>query len=163
MSSSPAAIRSSRCGLTMTFAPRRTAIGVSEAGAEGVGFATPIDIARSVAAELIATGKATHVWLGVEGSDVDQATAERLKLTGGAAVKRVVDGSPADEAGLRAGDVIVDVDGNPVTTMAGLVVRLRSHRVGDRVKVSYLRDGARHAATVTLMERPANVAKKCVR
>lgn len=130
-----------------------TAIGVSDAGAEGVGFATPIDIARSVASELIATGKATHVWLGVEGSDVDQATADRLKLVGGAAVKRVVDGSPADTAGFQPGDVIVSVEGAPVKTMAGLVVALRSHKVGDKVKVSYLRDGRSHDVTVVLQER----------
>jgi S1-C subfamily serine protease len=130
-----------------------TAIGVSDAGAEGVGFATPIDIARSVAAELIATGKATHVWLGVEGADLDQATADQLQLVGGAAIKRVVEGSPADGAGFRPGDVIVSVDGSPVKTMAGLVVALRSHRIGDKVKVGYLRGGTPHDVVVTLEER----------
>jgi S1-C subfamily serine protease len=130
-----------------------TAIGVSDAGAEGFGFATPIDIARSIASELIATGKATHVWLGVEGSDVDQATADRLEVVGGAVVKRVVDGSPAASAGFKSGDVIVAVDGNAVRTMASLVVALRSHKVGDRVKVSFMRDGDRHDLTVALQER----------
>src|SRR5439155_919313 len=99
-----------------------TAIAVSDAGAEGLGFATPIDIARSVAEELIETGRASHVWLGVEGSDVDEETAGKLGLHGGAAVKRVVDSSPAKAAGLAAGDVIVSIDDKPVTTMAALVV-----------------------------------------
>src|SRR5207244_9313808 len=66
-----------------------TAIAVSEAGAEGLGFATPIDIARSVADELIATGRATHVWLGIEGADLDQISADRMGVSGGATVKRV--------------------------------------------------------------------------
>lgn len=130
-----------------------TAIGVSDAGAEGIGFATPIDIARSIASELIATGKATHVWLGVEGSDVDQATADHLELSGGAVVKRVVDASPAAAAGFKSGDIIVAVDGTAVQTMASLVVALRSHKVGDRVKVSYVRGTDHRDVTVALEER----------
>jgi S1-C subfamily serine protease len=133
-----------------------TAIGVSDAGAEGIGFATPIDIARSIASELIATGKATHVWLGVEGSDVDQETADQLKLVGGAVVKRVVGGSPAATAGFKSGDVIVAVDGTAVRTMAALVVALRSHKVGDRVKVSYVRGTDRRDVTVALEERTSS-------
>jgi S1-C subfamily serine protease len=133
-----------------------TAIGVSDAGAEGIGFATPIDIARSIASELIATGKATHVWLGVEGSDVDQETADQLKLVGGAVVKRVVGGSPAATAGFNSGDVIVAVDGTAVRTMAALVVALRSHKVGDRVKVSYVRGTDRRDVTVALEERTSS-------
>lgn len=133
-----------------------TAIAVSDAGAEGVGFATPIDIARSVASELIMTGKATHVWLGVEGSDLDQATADQLRLIGGAAIKDVVDGSPAATAGFEPGDVIVAVDGAAVKTMAGLVVALRTHEVGDKVTLTYLRDGAQHDVVVTLRERPSS-------
>jgi serine protease Do len=133
-----------------------TAIAVSDAGAEGVGFATPIDIARSVAGELITTGKATHVWLGVEGADLDQATADELQLVGGAAIKRVVDDSPASVAGFEAGDVVVAVDGSAVKTMAGLVVALRTHKIGDRVTVTYLRDGRQRDVTVTLRERPSN-------
>jgi S1-C subfamily serine protease len=133
-----------------------TAIGVSDAGAEGIGFATPIDIARSIASELIATGKATHVWLGVEGSDVDQETADQLKLVGGAVVKRVVGGSPAATAGFKSGDVNVAVDGTAVRTMAALVVALRSHKVGDRVKVSYVRGTDRRDVTVALEERTSS-------
>lgn len=133
-----------------------TAIAVSDAGAEGVGFATPIDIARSVAGELITTGKATHVWLGVEGADLDQATADQLQLVGGAAIKRVLDDSPASVAGFEAGDVVVAVDGSTVKTMAGLVVALRTHKVGDRVTLTYLRDGRQRDVTVTLRERPSN-------
>jgi S1-C subfamily serine protease len=93
------------------------------------------------------------VWLGVEGSDVDQATADQLELVGGAVVKRVVGGSPAAAAGFKSGDVIVAVDGTAVRTMAALVVALRSHKVGDRVKVSFMRDGNRRDVTVALQER----------
>jgi putative serine protease PepD len=132
-----------------------TAIAVTEVGAEGLGFATPIDIARSVAEELIATGRATHAWLGIEGADLDIARMRQLGLTGGAAVMRVADGSPADRAGLRAGDVIVALDGQAVANMAALVVALRRHKVGDTVSVAYVRDGARRTTLAQLRERPS--------
>src|SRR5437667_282746 len=102
-----------------------TAVAVSEVGAEGLGFATPIDLARSAAEQLIATGKVVHVWLGVAGTDLDPDTAGDLHIDGGALVGQVVDGSPAAKAGLTARDVIVAVDGKTVTTMGALVVELR--------------------------------------
>jgi S1-C subfamily serine protease len=133
-----------------------TAIAVSDAGAEGLGFATPIDIARSVAQELMTTGKATHVWLGIEGADIDTATAKKLDVAGGAAVKRVVADGPADKAGMAAGDVITMVDGRRVTTMASLIVALRSRKLGEVVSVTYLRDGEHRTVRVPLQLRPAN-------
>lgn len=132
-----------------------TAVAVTEAGAEGLGFATPIDIARLVAEEIMTTGRATHVWLGVEGADLDVDDMRRLGLTGGATVLRVVTGSPADRARLRVGDVIVAVDGRPVTTMASLVVMLRRHKAGDVVRVTYVRGTESRSVTVRLSERPS--------
>src|SRR5439155_10719186 len=61
-----------------------TAIAVSEVGAEGLGFATPIDLARLSADQIIVTGRVVHVWLGVEGTDLDSATAADLDIDGGA-------------------------------------------------------------------------------
>jgi S1-C subfamily serine protease len=133
-----------------------TAIAVSEGGSNGLGFATPIDVARSVADELIATGRASHVWLGVEGSDVDEDTAEKLAIEGGAAVKRVLDGGPAKAAGIQVGDVIVSIDGQPVTTMAGLVVALRGRRAGAVVTLAMIRHGQPMTLRVMLAERPSS-------
>ena len=131
-----------------------TAIAVSDVGPEGLGFATPIDIARSVADELIATGKATHAWLGIEGDDVDGSTAHDLNLDGGAVLKRVLDGGPAHSAGLSAQDIVVGVDGKPVASMGSLVVAIRTHRPGDVVRVEVVRDRQRTTKSVTLAERP---------
>jgi S1-C subfamily serine protease len=131
-----------------------TAIAVSDVGAEGLGFAVPIDIARSVADQLIKTGKVTNVWLGVEGNDLDGATANDLDVDGGALIGRVKAGSPAEQAGLTPRDVVVAVDGKPVGSMGALVVALRSHRPGDRVTLHVLRDGKRQEMPVTLAERP---------
>jgi putative serine protease PepD len=129
---------------------------VSDVGPEGLGFATPIDVARSVADELMTTGRATHAWIGIEGNDLDGATAVELDLDGGAIVNSVKDATPAQAAGLAARDVIVALDGKPVASMGALVAALRAHRPGDTVTMEVVRDRKRTTKTVTLAERPAN-------
>jgi S1-C subfamily serine protease len=132
-----------------------TAVGVSEVGAEGLGFAVPVDVARSVAEEIITTGRAVHVWLGVTGSDLDRRSAEDLGVRGGARVEQVVDGSPADEAGVVPSDVVVAVEEEPVASMSALVIALRERDPGDEVALEVLRDGDRRQVTVSLVERPS--------
>ena len=134
-----------------------TALAVTDVGAEGVGFATPIDIARDTAEQLIATGHAIHVWIGVEGEDVDSATATQLSVDGGAMVKNVRTSSPAAAGGLQPQDVIVAIDSRTVTSMSDLVVALRSRKPGDTVTIGFLRDGRPGVAKVTLAERPKNL------
>jgi S1-C subfamily serine protease len=133
-----------------------TAIAVTDSGPDVLGFATPIDIARSVADELISTGKATHAWMGIEGSDLDGNTASDLNLEGGARLMRVLDDGPAHAAGLNPRDIVVKVDGTPIVSMNSLVVSLRAHRPGDVVAVEVVRDGQRTTRSVTLAERPTN-------
>jgi putative serine protease PepD len=126
-----------------------TAIAVSDVGAEGLGFATPIDIARDVAEQLITTGKVVHVWLGIEGEDgLNNA---------GALVRKVRAGSPAANAGVKERDVITSVESRKVTSMAALVVALRSRKPGQVVKIGLLRDGKPVTVQATLVERPRNL------
>jgi S1-C subfamily serine protease len=132
-----------------------TAMAMTDTGAEGFGFATPIDTARSAAEQLITTGKVVTVWLGVEGSDLDGALARELNVDGGAIIERVVSGSPAEKAGLAARDVILRVDNQPVTSMNVLVRAVRAHRPGDVIAVEIIRDKQRHGMTITAAERPA--------
>ena len=135
-----------------------TAIAVTDIGAEGLGFATPIDIARDVAHQLIATGRVVHVWLGIDGEDLDHDRADKMNVAGGAVVKGVRGDSPASNAGISASDIITDVDGRPVTSMAALVVALRARRPGDSVKLTVRRDGAKpRQVMATLVERPASL------
>jgi S1-C subfamily serine protease len=135
-----------------------TAIAVTEVGAEGLGFATPIDIARDVADQLINTGHVVHVWLGIEGEDLDHNRAESMGLMGGAVVKGVKANSPAANAGLSASDVIVSLDGQPVTSMAGLVVALRGHKPGQVVNLDVRHDnGKTRTVKATLAERPTSL------
>ena len=136
-----------------------TAIAVTDVGAEGLGFATPIDIARDVADQLITTGHVVHVWLGIQGEDLDRNRADSMGLPGGAVVKTVRKDSPAAHAGISPSDVIVAVDGRAVTSMAGLVVALRGRHPGQTITINYRRDnGSTRAARATLVERPANLS-----
>ncbi len=132
-----------------------TSVGTTSSGAGGFGFAIPIDLARSVADQLIATGRVTGVWMGVKGGDLDAATAAALDLTGGAVVSEVMEGSPADRVGLAPLDTIVALDGVAVTSMAQLVVALRPRHPGDVVQLDVVRDHQRMAMVVVLTERPA--------
>ena len=118
------------------------------------GFATPIDLARRVAEQLLATGRMIHGWLGVEGTDLKGAAAQALGLPGGAVIRNVASGSPASVAGLAADDVITEIDGHRVRSISELVVELRRHDPGDDVVVGYWRDGDHHEATITVGERP---------
>jgi serine protease Do len=131
-----------------------TAVASGEAGGEGVGFATTIDVARWVADELIRTGKVVHTWLGIEGGDLDGATASELAVEGGAMIGQVKPDSPAEAGGLTTGDVIVAVGGRPVRSMGELVVALRAHLPGDTVGMEVVREHHHRTMSVTLAARP---------
>jgi S1-C subfamily serine protease len=131
-----------------------TAVATGEAG-ESQGFATTIDVARSVADELIRTGRVVHPWLGIEGSDVHSSTAAELGVDGGAMVSKVKSGSPAASGGLAAGDVIVAVNGRPVRSMGELVMMLRSLYPGAVAKFELVRERRHRSVSVVLAERPA--------
>jgi S1-C subfamily serine protease len=135
-----------------------TAIAVTDVGAEGLGFATPIDVARDVADQLIATGHAVHVWLGIEGEDLSRPMADSMGVAGGAVVKKVWSGSPAASAGLTPADIITNVDGHAVAGMAGLVVALRTRKPGQIVKLTVHRDGGKtRNISATLTEKPSSL------
>ncbi len=118
------------------------------------GFATPIDLVRRVAAELIESGHVARGWLGIAGADLTMAEAEQLGMSGGVTVRSVMGGSPAERGGLVAGDVITEVGDHAVTSSSGLVVAMRHHKPGDEVAVVYWRDGQRREATVTIGQQP---------
>ncbi|MFF3914824.1 S1C family serine protease [Streptomyces sp. NPDC001852] len=113
----------------------------SQAGSIGLGFAIPVNQAKRVAEELINDGHATHPVIGVtldmaytgDGARIDSRSAD-----GGPAVSR---GGPGDRAGLKAGDVITEVDGERVHTAEELIVKIRAHRPGDQLRLTVRRDG----------------------
>jgi S1-C subfamily serine protease len=118
------------------------------------GFATPIDLAHRIAVELVEDGTASHSWIGIEGTDLTDEQASAMGVDGGARVRSLMRGSPAADAGLAQGDVITEIDGQPIRSMPALVVALREHRPGDEVRVAYWRDDKRAETSVKLDERP---------
>jgi S1-C subfamily serine protease len=118
------------------------------------GYATPIDVARLVASQLVAHGKVMRGWLGVEGDDLSDERSTELAVDGGVVVKAVKASSPALEAGLRASDVITEIDGEHLESMTELVVELRTRRPGDTVAIAVVRDGARKVMKARLAEKP---------
>jgi S1-C subfamily serine protease len=125
-----------------------------EVGAEGIAFAIPIDIAKAVADELIASGKATHPWMGVSLGTIDPETSSRFGVSEGALVAEIVPDGPAAKGGLREQDVIVGFDGKKIASSDELVVAIRQHKVGDKVKVDVVRGGDKQSLEVTLGDRP---------
>jgi putative serine protease PepD len=116
----------------------------TQGGNIGLGFAIPIDTARDIARQLVEEGSVTHAYMGVSIVDADR----------GAMVAEVEPGQPADEAGLREGDVITRVDDTDIDDSAGLMAAVRANSPGDTVAVTYTRDGDEHTAEVTLGELP---------
>jgi len=122
----------------------------------GVGFAIPVDIVADIADELIANGVVVHPFLGVEGESVEGSEAVALGIDGGAEVLAVRPGSPAEEGGLEAGDVITAVGEEEVTSMGELIVAVLTFEVGEAVEVAYRRGETAASTTVELAERPSS-------
>ncbi|MDX8404988.1 MAG: DegQ family serine endoprotease [Mariprofundus sp.] len=131
-----------------------TAIYSRSGGNNGIGFAIPINLAKSTVQELREKGHVTRARLGVHISDIDKETAKALGLKNrnGALVPQVEAGSAADKAGIRAGDVIVSIDGEAIKKAHELPIRVSRHAPGDRVKVGIIRDGKLKTITVKVEE-----------
>ncbi|HEX7100726.1 MAG TPA: trypsin-like peptidase domain-containing protein [Acidimicrobiia bacterium] len=116
-----------------------TAIGVSDVGAEGLGFAVPVDLAVGVAEDLIADGRVRHAMLGIQGSTAtEQIDGAEIPL--GVSVTSMLTGSAYEAGGGRLGDIIVAIDGDEVASIQELIADLRMKRAGDIVAVTALRN-----------------------
>jgi serine protease Do len=113
-------------------------------GFQGLSFAIPIDVALKVKEQIVATGKARHGRLGVAVQDLNQSLADSfgLKEVGGALISSVAPGSAAAEAGLKSGDVITEVNGEPVLRSGSLSSLIGMAAPGDKVKLKVWRDHA---------------------
>jgi S1-C subfamily serine protease len=141
-------------------------------GNVGIGFAIPGNRARTVAGELIKSGRAVHAWLGVDVVTIDPGLAAHMRglPKRGVAIAHVVTGSPAAKAGMKGatgnatidgesvpvgGDAIVAVDGSEVSTSERLADDVAAHRPGDRLQIAYVRAGKRRSVVVTLANAPS--------
>jgi len=124
--------------------------------AEGVGLAISMDLAKPIVAELIEKGQVERGFLGANLADVTPALAANLDLPveRGVAVVSVAEGSPADEAGLQDGDIILRMAGQDVDNSGELLQVLAQYQAGQAVEVEFLRGDQRQSTEVTLAERP---------
>lgn len=150
-----------------------TAILSPSGGNIGIGFAIPIEDARATMKEILKKGEekqGENAWLGIRGYTLSEELARKLNLEveEGAVVAQVVPGSPADQAGLKGGniqalidgrvfliggDVILEIDGERIGSMEEVVEIISSHQPGDEIEITYLREGAQRTLEVTLGRR----------
>ena len=126
------------------------ATGNGSSGNIGIGFAVPADQATRMAAQLIATGRATHAVIGVTVSSATAAQGDGPTSVQGATITGVTPGGPAARAGIRVGDVVTAVGRQRIDDATGLIAVVRSYAPGARVSVTITRDGAPDTVAVTL-------------
>ncbi len=144
-------------------------------GNEGVAFAVPIETAQEVADQLLAGGSVERAYLGISGGDLTAEAAEALDLQTdtGVLVDRAYEGGPADEAGIRGatgqttvdgqplptgGDIITELDGEPIAGMEEIISAVNAGQPGDELQLTVVRDGETREVTVTLGDRPEQIA-----
>ena len=127
------------------------------AAGQGIGFSIPINEARAVMSQLIARGKVVRGWLGIAIQDVtdELASSFGVREREGVLVADVMKGGPAEAAGLRAGDVIVELDGAKIREVPDLQRRVAAVTPGEAVKLRVVREGTPHRLDVRIGEMPA--------
>ena len=127
-----------------------------EARAVSIGFAIPSVTVTSVVEQLQENGRVRHAFLGLRPTDLTPQVAERfgIDVESGVLALTITEGSPAGEAGLHEGDVIVAIDGDEIRIVEDLLARLRERAPGDRITLEIVRDGDRRELEVTLTDRP---------
>jgi len=138
-----------------------TAIFSRSGGYMGIGFAIPINMAKAIKEQLLETGKVTRGWLGVVIQDVNDELAKSFGLENakGVLISDVSEDSPAGKAGIQQGDVIVELQGKPITDVSDLRNKVAMIAPGKKVQVLIVRDGTKKELEVTIGEQPADLAK----
>ena len=124
----------------------------------GIGLAIPVNMAKTIMGELLAKGKVTRAWLGIEFAPLDPAVKAALKVDHGVQVSRVLEGDPADKAGMKAGDVLLDFDGKRIDDGEKFRYIVAEAEPGTTVPVTVLRGKQKLTLKVTLTEQPDQVA-----
>jgi len=134
------------------------AIAGGDTRAQNIGFAIPSDLVITVVEQIIDTGKVTYGYLGIQSATITPELQDQygLSRSEGVLVVQVQSGSPAADAGLKQGDVIVQIGDKPVSSQVDLFSYLRGKKPGDKVDVTIVRDGKEQTLTVTLGSRPGS-------
>jgi serine protease Do len=142
-----------------------TAISSRTGGYQGVGFAVPVNLAKWVSEQLIADGKVRRAYLGVAIQPVTHELSEHLgvKTRQGVLVTDVMDGTPAADAGLKSGDVIVEFGGKRVHKPLQLQGVVEQAPIGTRQPMIVMRDGEQRELSVTVREQPSDFGRSAMR
>src|SRR5512136_1293827 len=129
---------------------------------QGIGFAIPINLARTIMLELIKTGKVIRPWVGIGLQDItaDLMKFFNLKEKEGALISQVYEGSPAEKAGLKVGDVVIEVDGVKIKNSQDLVREVLKKKVGQKVNFVVLREGKRLEISVATAQMPEKIGQR---
>ncbi|MEE8332043.1 MAG: trypsin-like peptidase domain-containing protein [Acidimicrobiia bacterium] len=131
-----------------------SAVGVSDVGVEGIGFAIPIEVVQRITDEIIANGEVQHSFLGIEGRTSLEDQSDGAEVAVGVFVQDVIEDSGAANGDIREGDIIFSLEGHDVKTIDSLVGRLRRYKVGQPLEVGIVRAGETIALTIELGPRP---------
>lgn len=133
-----------------------TAIYSRSGGSLGIGFAIPVTTVKDVMESIIATGQKVRGWIGVEPQDITPELAESFGLTrkSGAIIAGVLKGGPADKAGIRPGDILVAVEGKPVTDTTDMLNLIAQLTPGNKAKMTVLRKTQESTVDVLVGKRP---------
>jgi serine protease Do len=124
---------------------------------QGIGFAIPINLAKSIMAELIKTGKVIRPWVGIGLQNLTPELMKGLnvKEKEGALISQVYEGSPAGKAGLKVGDIIVQIDGKKIKDSQDVVREVLKRKVDQKIEFEVIRDGKRVEVSVTTTQMPS--------
>lgn len=133
-----------------------TAVLAQDTGTEGIGFAIPVDLVRGVVAEIKEHGRVIRGWLGFKPDDMTKAERMELGIEGDAGILlvEIYAGGPAERSGLRCGDVLLEINGEPIVSQRQARLIVAGTSPGDEVEVLGWRDGARIRLTIVAGERP---------
>jgi S1-C subfamily serine protease len=132
-----------------------TAIVAKSLGVEGIGFAIPVNMVRGVLAEIVAHGRVSRGWIGIRPQDLTDDEANQLGLAeGGVVVTGLLAGSPAQQAGLAGGDLLLAIDGNPVHSSVEALGRIATHKPGTQLTLRGLRGRSVFQVRIRVGERP---------
>lgn len=135
-----------------------SAIGVSQAGPEGIGYAIPIELVDRISKEIIETGDVEHPFLGVQIGTYIATADDDARVPAGANIVSIEGtDSAAALAGLRVDDIVIGIGGKEIVDQTGLILAVRLYRVGDEVDFTVDRDGDELTITVVMGRRPANL------
>jgi serine protease Do len=148
------------CTIDGTVMGVNTAIYTRSGGYMGIGFAIPSNLARSIADTLIKGGKVVRGWLGVAIQPLDEGMAKDLGIKEGVLIHSVQPNSPAEKAGLKAGDIIVEVGGKPAKDVSQVQRMVSSYKPGEKAKIKVINYDDKKSRTVEVKigELPAETA-----